>query len=132
MREHHCLTLYISNTGQETHLSPCECNCSSCKEYRRVEALPDLTDKELEAIWMMIKDCTPGPWKAKQLQGWGVERFIISESNNWFRVIAHLQNAGSFNGDTYVAWARDGVPRLIKLVDKLQAEIDELRSGIKK
>lgn len=118
--------------GDETrtkweHDEPCSCECTYCLEFHRLRALPDVTEEEIEALWRMCtREATPGPWKATALTGFGGERFIVSESRDsqaqWYPVVAHLGNSGSFTGDEFIAWCRDGVPRLLKTIERLKQE----------
>lgn len=122
--------------GDETrtkweHDEPCSCECRYCSEFHRLRALPDVTPEEMTELWeMCTHEATPGPWKAVQLAGHGAERFIVTESQDsqaqWYRIVAHLGNAGSFKGDEFIAWCREGVPRLLLTIENLQKRIEEM------
>lgn len=113
----------------------CQCSCEKCQDYMRVLALPELTDKELDELPEMIDGATPGPWRDASYKGMGPMRFIVSESKmnqpEWFKIVAILENPGSFLGDKFIAWCRDGVPRLLKTIVKLKQENAYLRGMLK-
>lgn len=67
-----------------------------------------------------------GPWKAEQLAGFGGMRFITGPETH--KIVAILENPGSIDGDLFIAWCRDGVPRLLMLIEELQLEVETLRN----
>jgi hypothetical protein len=120
--------------GWSHNEDPCQCSCDPCREYKRCVALPDITDEEITSVREMLEGATPGPWQAAQLKGFGAERFIVStnESSNvaWHSIVAELKNPGSFKGDEFIAWCRDGVPRLLKLIEAQQDKILDLQEEL--
>lgn len=105
---------------------PCKCSCEPCLEFKRMQELPDITSDELDKIQEMLADTTGGPWYPAQLNGFGADRFILTGSSlgnaKSFKVVAELKNPGSFLGDEFIAWCRDGVPRLIKRIKQLEKD----------
>ena len=113
----------------------CICDCRSCSETRRMDNLPALKDDEIEALEKMLDASTPGPWNCVQLDGFGNKYFIKSTSKfllkGWYEVVAQAENAGGFGGVNFIAWCRDGVPRMIKKIRELKEENDYLRGLLK-
>src|SRR5271165_3860502 len=126
--KHHCLQ--SSSTNWE-HDDPCSCECPYCTELNRLRGLPEITQEEMDWLWKACcVDATAGPWSAVQMNGFGAMRFIVTESKlgnaYWHKVVAIVENAGSFEGDRFVAWCRDGVPRLLQYIEKLEEEKERL------
>lgn len=113
----------------------CECDCSSCAEHRRMEELPALKDNEIEEVERMLVASYPGPWFCLQLDSFGNKLFIKTLSKlvqkNWYEVVAQVENAGGFGGGVFIAWCRDGVPRMLKRIRELKEENDYLRGLLK-
>lgn len=121
-----------SSNGWQHDADPCECNCTYCNELRRMQALPEITQEDIDQLWDLIPtSLTPGPWKATQLKGFGANNYIVTGSpeDQWYSVIAQLEHVGNFDGMQLMAWFRDGVPMLLKKIANLQKEIDDLRDA---
>lgn len=120
-----------SDPGWSHDQDPCTCNCDKCLEYQRIQSLPEITTEELFQVEEMAGGATPGPWITGQFREFGSARFIMTQSlqvtANWYPVVAELKNVGNFHADEFVAWCRDGVPRLIKKIRELEAEVERLR-----
>jgi hypothetical protein len=99
-----------------------------------MRALEVLTHDQMEAVWwMMMEMGVTGPWKAAQLDGFGADRFIINENAPHFKIVAELKSGiGSFAGDQFVAWCRDGVPRLLLTLEQVMPSIEQTRAEIEK
>lgn len=115
----------------------CHCNvcCIDCKlrvEIDRLTSLPEISKEETEKVWDLILESSGGPWAATQLAGFGAKRFIISldAKEKWYNIVASLENSGSFKADDFIAWCRDGVPRLLNKIEKLENRIKELESVV--
>jgi len=108
---------------------PCQCDCEPCQEFNRLDALPEIENAELNMIENWLDNVTPGPWKETQCPGFGGMNFLMTLSDNsqarWVKVVAILENAGGDTGQ-FMAWCRDGVPRLIRKIRDLEEEVDEL------
>jgi hypothetical protein len=129
--KHKCLK--SSSTNWEHDTDPCVCECRYCIERSRLRALPELESEELEKLWEVCAcDAAPGPWTANQLDGMGAMNFILSHNptNAWYAVVAKLENAGNIDGANFIAWCHDGVPRLLKTIERLQQENEELQVRI--
>lgn len=128
--KHHCLN--SSKTNWE-HEDPCSCECTYCLELGRLRDLPEVSQEEMDWLWKVCyQEATAGPWVSAQMKGFGAMRFVLSESKlgnaEWHKVIAILENPGSFDADHFIAWCRDGVPRLLKHIEKLEEEKERLES----
>ena|SRR5271165_4845174 len=124
------------NIGHQCPIDECSCDCDWCIDRRRVLDLPECTDEELVEVNGWLDETTEGPWEATHgINGFGSMRFITSKSNSeqpsWFRVVAIVENTGGILGDKFIAWCRDGVPRLLKTIVKLKQENEYLRAMLK-
>lgn len=129
---HKCLRTAGANEWSHAD-EPCDCNCAYCNEWRRIRALPPIDLNDIRTLWHVWQaDLTPGPWRATQLEGFGANNYIVTESKSdqWYKVIAQLEHVGNFDGMQYLAAVRDGVPRLLTTIEKLSKENDELRTRI--
>jgi len=128
--KHHCLrhpAIYgSSDPGWWHDEEPCKCSCDPCQDYKRINLLPDVTLEELDQVSQWLETATPGPWQDTQIPGWGPEKFILTLSQQsqpqWYQVVAHLGNA-SFVTGSFIAWCRDGVPRLLRKIRQLEDEL---------
>lgn len=111
------------------HANGCECTCSLCAEARRILALPSISDAEISQAWKWLSNgsITPGPWATTQLKEFGAETFLFSASKNI--VVASFKLVGSFGGQDFVAWCRDGVPKLLLEIERLKRELKQCQSG---
>ena len=112
---------------------PCQCDCYYCLDFKRQEALPELNEEELTKIEKWAENSTPGPWEAGQLQGFGAMNFLMTLSDEpqpqWMQVVALLENAGGDTGP-FIAWCRDGVPRLIRQIRYLEEDKADLKEEL--
>jgi hypothetical protein len=135
--EHKCLkhpALYgAPSPGWSHDGDPCTCECMYCLEYQREQALAPIEDVEIEQLSKVIEGLTPGPWEDTQIKGFGAMNFIVSMSSQsqtqWHRVVAVLENA-NFDTGRFMAWCRDGVPRLLQKIKDLQQENKELKQKL--
>lgn len=135
--EHKCLKaipVFGSNSAGWIHdEEPCTCECMYCDEYRRTQSLVPIKEVELEQLERLMESITPGPWEDTQIKGFGAMNFLITMSEQsqpkWHRVVAILENA-SFDTGRFMAWCRDGVPRLIRMIRTLQKENAELKKKL--
>jgi hypothetical protein len=131
--KHKCLlhpAIYGSpDPGWSHDEDPCTCSCTDCLEFKRIRALPSPTVEEIEKVLKWLENATPGPWEDTQIQGFGANQFIVTLSSQkraqWFQVVATLENA-NFDTASFIAWCRDGVPRLIKRIKELEDEVTRL------
>jgi hypothetical protein len=137
--EHKCLkhpALYGSPSPGWSHdEDPCTCECTYCLEFKREHNLATIEDVEIEQLTKVIEGLTPGPWEDTQIKGFGAMNFIVTMSDQsqtqWHRVVAILENA-NFDTGRFIAWCRDGVPRLLRLVESLKQENEELKKDIER
>lgn len=129
---HKCLRTQGHNDWSHDN-EPCECGCPDCEEWRRIRALPPVDLNNVRDLWHIWQsELTPGPWKYEQLEGFGHKKYIVtgSKKDQWYKVVAQLENVGTFTGSQALASCRDGVPRLLKTIENLYKENDELRKRI--
>ena len=120
--KHKC---YKSPTDNWEHFRelPCECPCNPCKELKRTYELPAITQEEIDWVYDCLGGAVPGPWKYTQLQGFGPNNFIVS--NEKYSIVAELKNPGNMYAGEFMAWCRDGVPRLLKEIQRLRKELEK-------
>lgn len=127
--KHKCYRKYKGPGTGHCSDNPCNCDCHPCLEFKRIQALPDLTDEDLKNVYNWCEETSSGPWESTQLRGFGANNFIVSlnQKQEWNFIVAQLHSPGSFDGMKFIAWCKDGVPRLLRMIDQLQQEIKELK-----
>jgi hypothetical protein len=80
-----------------------------------------MTQEELQAIRELVNKATPGPWSVDS------DDCITSEAAPTGRVVYPGDRWliwDNENDKTFIAWAREGVPRLLDEVERLRGVLD--------
>jgi hypothetical protein len=80
-----------------------------------------MTREELQAIRELVNKATPGPWKVdwNRYMGWNgpVEERVI---------VGVAQDVYEESDAEFIAWCREGVPKLLDEVERLRDALSEL------
>lgn len=132
MTTHKCYKVYPTLgsdvPGWQHSEDPCVCSCAGCLEFTRMKTLPEISEEEISEVQHLLDNTIPGPWKWMQFPGFGAENFIVCfPTATEKKVVACVKNAGSYDGIRFMAWCRDGVPRLLAKIESLNAELHSLK-----
>lgn len=121
--KHKCYNLYTGPTEEYSHEDKsCSCTCAICLETTRLRSLPEVNAEEREKIWnQCTSDVKAGSWQTTYLSEFGGESYIFTTGDKP-RAVARLIDVGNFSGMDFVAWCRDGVPRLLKTIERLEKD----------